>query len=91
MTWMDPILQYKLEDKLPEDKLEARQLILRSSRYNIQDGKLYKRGLSMPNFQCIPRAEGEAVLQDIDSRACDNHFGACSLARKISQTCHKCQ
>ncbi|KAK9911093.1 hypothetical protein M0R45_035016 [Rubus argutus] len=66
-TWMDPILQYKLEGKLPGDKLEARRLILRSSRYNIQDGKLYKRGLSMPNLRCIPRAEGEAVLQDIHS------------------------
>ena len=64
-TWMDPILQYKLEGKLSEDKLEARRLILRSSRYKIQDGKLYKRGLSMPNLRCIPRTEGEAVLQDI--------------------------
>jgi hypothetical protein len=108
MTWMDPILQYKLEGKLPEEKLEARRLILRSSRYNIQDGKLYKRGLSMPNLRCIPRDEGEAVLQDIHAGACGNHSGARSLAhkalrtgyfwptlaedaRKISQTCHKCQ
>ena len=85
-TWMDPILHYKLEGKLPEDKLEARRLTLRSSRYNIQDAKLYKRGLSLPNLRCIPRAEGEVVLQDIHSGACGNHSGARSLAHKALRT-----
>lgn len=61
-TWMDPILWYKLEGKLPEDKVRARRLTLRSSRYYIQNGKLYKRGLSLSNLQCISRAEAETVL-----------------------------
>lgn len=85
-TWMDPILQYKLNGTLPEDKLEARRLKLRSSNYNIQDRKLYKQGFSFPNLKCISRQEGEAVLESIHSGPCDNHSSPRSLAQKALRT-----
>ncbi|XP_024164072.1 uncharacterized protein LOC112171062 [Rosa chinensis] len=43
-NWMDEILNYKCDSTLPFDKVEARRLARRATRYNIQNGKLYRQG-----------------------------------------------
>ena len=47
-TWMTPITAYLSEGILPEDKNEARRLMYQLLRYTMLDGKLYRRGYSMP-------------------------------------------
>ncbi|XP_024157071.1 uncharacterized protein LOC112164937 [Rosa chinensis] len=48
-SWMDPILKYMVDGLAPDDKVEARRLQLRSARYTIMNGKLYRRGRSQNN------------------------------------------
>lgn len=45
---MGLIIGFLKEEKLPEDKLEARKLRLRAARYVIIGKTLYKMGSSMP-------------------------------------------
>ena len=40
-------------DKLPENKKEARILRLKATRYVIYDDKLYRRDYSMPLLKCV--------------------------------------
>ena len=42
LSWMDPIVAYFTSGRLPSEKVEARRIRYRSSRYHIIDGTLYK-------------------------------------------------
>lgn len=52
-NWMDPIIAYLKEEKLPEDKFKARNLILKIVRYVIIAETLYKRGFLMPYLRYV--------------------------------------
>ncbi|XP_058099838.1 uncharacterized protein LOC131244211 [Magnolia sinica] len=52
-SWMDPIYDYLISSKVPQDKLEARRLKIRAARYIIMDGILYKKGYSQPYLRCF--------------------------------------
>lgn len=52
---MDPIIVYLKEEKLPEDKFKARNLILKIVRYVTIAETLYKRGFLMPYLRCLAR------------------------------------
>ena len=45
-TWMTPIVLYLKDERLPEDKDEAKKLRIRAAKYVIIDEVLYKRGFS---------------------------------------------
>lgn len=47
-NWMDMIIAYLREEKLLEDKLEARNLRLGAAKYVIIGKTFYKRGFSIP-------------------------------------------
>jgi ribonuclease HI len=81
-TWMKPILDYLSTGAGPTDRVEYRRLALKSAHYLIRDGRLYRRGLSMPNLICITSEEGLKVLREIHGGICGNHSGARSLAQK---------
>ena len=44
--WMAPIVIYLKDDRLPEDKDEARRLRIKATKYVLTDEVLYKRGFS---------------------------------------------
>src|SRR5664279_5641723 len=52
-TWTQPFLDYMLRKELPEDKMEARQIVRRSKAYSIINGELYKRSISGVFQRCI--------------------------------------
>ncbi|XP_024163855.1 protein NYNRIN-like [Rosa chinensis] len=79
---MDPILRYMIDGLVPDDKVEARRLQLRSARYTIMNGKLYRRGHCFPNLKCVTPEEGHKIMKDIHAGVCGNHAGARSLAHK---------
>ncbi|XP_062019159.1 uncharacterized protein LOC133735742 [Rosa rugosa] len=81
-SWMDEIIAYKRNGTLPEDKIQARQLKRRATRYNIQNGKLYRQGFTYPNLRCLTPEEGKIVLAEIHGGECGNHSGARSLANR---------
>ncbi|XP_024164300.1 uncharacterized protein LOC112171333 [Rosa chinensis] len=81
-SWMDPILKYTVDGLAPDDKVEAKRLQLRSARYTIMNGKLYRRGHCFPNLKCVTPEEGHKIMKDIHAGVCGNHAGARSLAHK---------
>ncbi|XP_024164735.1 uncharacterized protein LOC112171852 [Rosa chinensis] len=81
-SWMDPILKYMVDGLASDDKVEARRLQLRSARYTIMNGKLYRRGHCFPNLKCVTLEDDHKIMKDIHVGVCSNHAGAQSLAHK---------
>ena len=63
--WMVPIVRYLKERWLPEDKMEARKIQIRATRFVIIDDVLYKRGYSLPYLRCASSEEADYVLREI--------------------------
>ena len=80
--WMTLIVHYLKEGWLPKDKIEARKIQIRETRFIIIDNVLYKRGYSLPYLRCANSEEANYVLREIHEGTCENHAGARSLARK---------
>ena len=54
---MTPIVSYLKDERLPEEKDEARKLRVKSARYILMDEVLYKRGFSQPLLRCLASDE----------------------------------
>ena len=81
--WMTPIVGYLKEEKLPQERDEARKLRIKSARYVLMDEGLYKRGFSQPYLRCLVPDEANYVLREVHEGACGNHSGARSLVHKV--------
>ena len=64
-SWMTPIMEYLLNGSLPEISKERQKLLRKASRYIIQDGRLYRRGFSMPLLRCVTKEEVETILTEV--------------------------
>ncbi|XP_077215536.1 uncharacterized protein LOC143850121 [Tasmannia lanceolata] len=51
--WMDKIINYLRDGKLPEDKKEARKVIQRAARFSLSSDILYKRSYTLPYLKCL--------------------------------------
>ena len=85
-NWMNPIISYLKDGKLPEGKNEAKKLRVKAARYVLIDEVLYKRGFSQPYLRCLTPDEANYVLREIHEGACGNHSGARSLIHKVVRT-----
>ena len=72
-NWMDPILAYIKDGRLPLYPLQAWKIKVRSSRFTILNDKLYKRGFSLPYLKCLDSEGAMYVLQEIHEGICGNH------------------
>uniref|UniRef100_A0A2N9F9V4 Reverse transcriptase domain-containing protein n=1 Tax=Fagus sylvatica TaxID=28930 RepID=A0A2N9F9V4_FAGSY len=53
-SWMDPILSYLMDNKLPEDKKEAKMIKRKAPRYWVfKEGLLYRRSFTGPYLLCV--------------------------------------
>ena len=52
-SWMDPIWEYIIDGRLPDDQKEASKIRTRSARFINHKGSLYKRGFFTPILKCI--------------------------------------
>ena len=82
-SWMDPIWDYIIDGRLPDDLKEAAKIRTRSARFTNHKGSLYKRGFFTPILKCIARKDAEYVLRDVHEGICGNHIGARALAGKV--------
>ena len=82
-SWMDPILTYIKDGKLPLDLSEARKVKVWSSRFTVLNDKLYKRGFSLPYLKCLNSEDVMYVLRKIHEGICGNHLGPRSLVGKV--------
>jgi ribonuclease HI len=86
-SWMDPILSYLRDNKLPEDKKEAKMIKQKAPRFWVsKDGLLYRRSFTGPYLLCVHLNKVRDFLFEIHEGICGSHTGGRSLAhRAISQ------
>ncbi|MCI25863.1 hypothetical protein A2U01_0047054 [Trifolium medium] len=79
---MTPVFRFLSFGELPEDKKEATKIKRRACAYVILDGKLYRRGFSIPLLKCVEEGRIEYILNEIHEGINGQHIGGRSLARK---------
>ena len=80
---MDPIWDYLIDGRLPDDPKEVAKTRTRSSRFTNHKGRLYKRGFFTPIIKCIAGKDADYVLREVHEGACGNHIGDRALAGKV--------
>ena len=74
-SWMTPITKYLEEGTLPTNLVEARKLKVRSARFILIQGILYKRGFSLLYLRCLDKPKAEYVMREVHEGVCGNHSG----------------
>ena len=82
-SWMDPIWDYLIDGRLPDDPKEASKIRTRSARFTNHRGSLYKRSFFIPILKCIAGKDVDYVLREVHEGVCGNHIGARALAGKV--------
>lgn len=83
-SWTTSVYEYLNNRTLREDKIEARRLRAKATRYSIIRGLLYKRSFTGPYLRCLEPAEAKTVLREMHGGECGNHSGSRSLAHKAT-------
>uniref|UniRef100_A0A2N9G140 Uncharacterized protein n=1 Tax=Fagus sylvatica TaxID=28930 RepID=A0A2N9G140_FAGSY len=86
-SWMDPILSYLKDNKLLEDKKEAKMIKQKAPIFWVsKEGLLYRRSFTGPYLLCVHPNRVKDFLFEIHEGICGSHTGGRSLAhRAISQ------
>ena len=82
-SWIDPIWDYLIDGRLPDDPKEASKIRTRSTRFTNHRGSLYKRGFFTPILKCIAGKDADYVLTEVHEGVCGNHIGARALVGKV--------
>jgi hypothetical protein len=80
--WRSEIIEYMENGLLPSEKRSAIQLRMKAGRFTMVNGRLYKRGFTLPLLKCVSPEEGNYVLREIHEDICRSHSGARVLALK---------
>ena len=79
---MQPIKRYLETGEAPDDKKEAKKLKLRSAKFSLIEGVLYRRGYTIPLMRCLAQEEADYVLREIHAGICGSHAGGQSITFK---------
>ena len=82
-TWMTPIIRYLETGILPKERTKAKKLMYQIPRYTVVEGRLYRRGYSMPLLRCVIPPEAKKIMEEIHEGFCGDHTGGHSLSKKI--------
>ena len=81
--WMNPILSYLKDRRLPLNLEEAKKIQKQDTRFTLLNNKLYKRGFSQPYLRCVEEEEAKYVLEEVHGGVCGDYMGVKSLVQKI--------
>ncbi|VFR02682.1 unnamed protein product [Cuscuta campestris] len=81
--WMDDLVRYYMTGQFPEDEDRVRKVKLRAPRFQMLDGRLYKRAFGGPLLRCLTRAEAERVIAEVHEGVCAAHQMSRTLAQRI--------
>ena len=82
-SWMDPILSYLKDNKLPKDKKEANMIKRKAPKYWVsKKGLLYRRSFTRPYLLCVHPEMVKNFLFEINEGICGSHTGGRSLAHR---------
>jgi hypothetical protein len=80
--WRAEIMAYLRGHYEPQDELEEKRLKQRTRGYAVDNGELYKSGVTEPWLRCITSEKGLELLQEIHSGFCGAHILTRALAGK---------
>jgi hypothetical protein len=80
--WRREIIEYLQNGTLPSEKRSAVQLKMKTGRFTIVNGTLYKKGFTLPLLKCVSSEEGNYILREVHEGICGSHSGARMLAHK---------
>ena len=79
--WMDPIINFLAEDRVPNDEKEAKKIRQLASRYWLSaDHKLYQRSFRGPYFLCLHPEKVNELLSELHDGVC----GSCVEGRSLA-------
>ncbi|VFQ85915.1 unnamed protein product [Cuscuta campestris] len=81
--WMYDLMEYLMDGSLPEQDDRARKVKLRAPRFQILDGKLYKRAFGGPLLRCLTNREAERVIAEVHEGVCAAHQMSRTLSQRI--------
>ena len=64
-SWMEPIWEFIIDGRLPDDPKEVAKIRTRSARFTNHKGSLYKQGFFTPILKCIAGKDTEYVLREV--------------------------
>ena len=85
-SWMNPIISFLQDGRLPIGTNEAREAMKRAARFTVLNDTLYKRGFSMPKLRCVEEDGAKYILEEVYEGICGDHTGSRSLVSKIIRT-----
>ncbi|XP_074290812.1 uncharacterized protein LOC141617514 [Silene latifolia] len=80
--WRKPYISWLRDEVLPPDQKDARSFKMKSSRFVLIDGILFRKSSAGPYQRCLSAQEAQTVMCDIHSGDCGNHTGGRSLSNK---------
>ena len=82
-SWMDPIIDFLAEDRVPDDEKEANRIRREAPRYWLSvDRKLYRRSFGGPYLLCLHPEKVNELLTELHDGVCGSHVGGRSLAHR---------
>ena len=81
--WMNPIIDFLAEDRIPDDEKEASKIRRVVARYWLsKDWKLYRRSFEGPYLLCLHPEKVGQLLAELHEGVCSSHVGGRSLAHR---------
>jgi len=81
--WMDPIIDFLVEDRVSDDEKEASRVRRVIARYwLLADRKLYRRSFGGPYLLCLHPDKVNKLLIELHEGVCGNHVRGRSLAHQ---------
>ncbi|VFQ61136.1 unnamed protein product [Cuscuta campestris] len=81
--WMYDLMEYLMDGRLPEQDDQARKVKLGAPRFQVLDGKLYKRVFGGPLLRCLTNREAERVIAKVHEGVCAAHQMSRTLSQRI--------
>ena len=81
--WMNLIIDFLAEDRIPDDEKEANKIRRVAARYWLsRDQKLYRRSFGGPYLLCLHPEKVGQILAKLHEGVCGSHVGGRSLAHR---------
>ncbi|MCI33552.1 hypothetical protein A2U01_0054769, partial [Trifolium medium] len=55
----------------------------RANNHTVSEGRLYKRGMSIPLLKCLVGRDAIAILQEVHDEIAGQHLGGRTLTKKF--------
>ena len=82
--WMDPIIEFLAEDRVPDDESKANKVRWVASRYWLSaDRKLYRRSFGGPYLLCLHPGKVNQLLVELHEGVCGGYVGGHSLVHRV--------